>query len=362
MRADVKAHIFAISKRWLAPDGDTTNGIDGYRLDVADQIPLGFWREYRTFVKSVKPDAMLIGEIWWESWPHRLMNPAPYCKGDIFDAVMFYQVYRPARYFFAQTNFPIDAKMLQDSLNFQWNRLAEPFRYAQMNVNATHDAPRLLTCFANPNLYKYHANWFADSSYNQGAVTADTRQRVKLYLAHQFTMIGAPAIWNGDEMGMWGGDDPDCRKPLWWPDYTFEPETQRTLFPERSQDQDALSPASTRGNTNSTRLSTIPRPIPPAGVGFDSAHYAYYKKLARVRNENPVLARGKIEFLDGGNRMLVYRRYDGKSEIIALFNVDTQPKQFSLPPGSFEDLLGGQKGLGNTVTVAPMQAMILRKG
>ncbi len=96
-----KAHIFAVTQRWLSPDGHTADGIDGFRLDVADQIGLGFWRDFRKFVRSIQPEAYLVGEIWWEKWPDDLMNPAPYVKGDVFDAVMFYQAYRPARYFFA---------------------------------------------------------------------------------------------------------------------------------------------------------------------------------------------------------------------------------------------------------------------
>ena len=74
-----KQHIFAVAKRWLAPNGDTSKGIDGFRLDVAEQIGFGFWRDFRKMVRSVQPEAYLIGEIWWEKWPDKLMDPAPYC-------------------------------------------------------------------------------------------------------------------------------------------------------------------------------------------------------------------------------------------------------------------------------------------
>ncbi len=76
-------------------------GVDGFRLDVAEQIGLDFWREYRAWVRS-SIRAYLVGEIWWEKWPDKMMNPAVYTQGDMFDAVMFYQVYCPARYFFAK--------------------------------------------------------------------------------------------------------------------------------------------------------------------------------------------------------------------------------------------------------------------
>ena len=51
-----------------------------------------------------------------------------------------------------------------------------------------------------------------------------TIQEQKLLLIHQFTFIGAPQIWNGEEVGMWGADDPDCRKPLIWDDLVYEDE------------------------------------------------------------------------------------------------------------------------------------------
>ena len=102
MNEGAKKHIFDVTSRWLAPDGDISKGIDGFRLDVADQIPMGFWRDYRTYVKSVNPEAYLVGEIWWEKWPDTFMDPSEYANPEIFDAVMFYQAYRPARGFFAQ--------------------------------------------------------------------------------------------------------------------------------------------------------------------------------------------------------------------------------------------------------------------
>ena len=212
INAGAKKHILDVTKRWLAPDGDTAKGIDGYRLDVADHVPMGFWRDYRKFVKNINPEAYLVGEIWWEDYPDDLMNPVPYVSGDVFDAVMFYQAYRPARYFFAKTDYEITAEQFVDSLQFQWNRLQKPFRYAMMNTAATHDTPRLLTSFANPGMYKVNAKPDADPEYITGKPDEEVYQREHLYLIHQFTNVGAPHIWNGDEMGMWGGDDPDCRK------------------------------------------------------------------------------------------------------------------------------------------------------
>jgi len=330
-----KAHIFAVTRRWLAPDGDPRQGIDGYRLDVADQIPLAFWREYRQVVKALKPDAYLVGEIWWEKWPERLMNPVPYCSGDMFDAVMFYQVYRPARNFFAQPTDALNARQFADSLLFQWDRLAKPFRYAMMNTAASHDAARLLTCFYNPGKYKYRAHPYDDPGYKTGRPDADTYRRVRLYLLHAFTNVGAPHIWNGDEMGMWGSDDPDCRKPLWWPEFTFEPET--------------------RNNIQKGPKTTDP-------VGFNREHFEYYKQLTRLRQKHAVLRRGDIEFLQADGKTLLYRRFDGKKEVFVLFNLEEKPQRFHLPhKGKYRDLLTNVV-VGQDIDLAPGQGMVVGKG
>ena len=260
-----KAHIFSVTKRWLSPNGNTQKGIDGFRLDVADQIGLAFWRDFRKEVRSINPNAYLVGEIWWETWPDKLMNPAPYTQGDIFDAVMFYQAYKPARYFFAKTNYSISANELADSLQYEWNRLRVDNRYAMMNVSSSHDAPRLLTCFANPNKYKFKSNSSDDASYITGKPNKETYQRVRLYLVHLFTSVGVPQIWNGEEMGMWGADDPDCRKPLWWPEYQFEKE-------------------------NSNNFLSAPEKY--GATGFNKNQYAWYKKLIQIRKENKVLVDG----------------------------------------------------------------------
>lgn len=331
-----KAHIFAVTKRWLAPNGDTSKGIDGFRLDVADHVGLGFWRDYRKYVRSLKPDAYLVGEVWWEEFPEKLMNPVPYTSGDVFDAVMFYQVYRPARYFFAKNNFGIDAARFKDSLEFQWNRLQTANRYAMMNVSSTPDAPRLLSDFYNPNKYKVNATPYEDPLYKTGMPDEETYKRVQLYLVHLFTTIGAPQIYNGEEMGMWGGFDPDCRKPMWWKEFTFEPETKNNIQPgTKTYDK----------------------------VGFNQQQFDFYKKLIALRKNNLVLSYGDIEFIKAEGKMLAYKRYDARNEIIVLFNLDGKSRNFSLADkGTFTNLLTG-KTMRNVdhIKLAGLEAAVLKR-
>ena len=99
----VREHIANVTRRWLDPngDGDPSDGVDGFRLDVAEQVPLDFWREYRRLVRSINPEVYLVGEVWWEQWPETMYDPAPWLQGDVFDAVMNYRWYEPTRSFFA---------------------------------------------------------------------------------------------------------------------------------------------------------------------------------------------------------------------------------------------------------------------
>lgn len=329
-----KLHIFAVSKRWLAPDGDVSKGIDGYRLDVADQIGMKFWRDYHAFVKSVKPEAYLVGEIWWENFPDRFMNPVPYASGDVFDGVMYYHAYRPAKYFFSKSEFNITAKQFKDSLQYQWNRLEKPFRYSMMNVASTHDSPRLLTCFNNPGKYKFKAKPQENQAYKTGKPDGETYKRVQLYLIHQFTNIGAPHIWNGDEMGMWGSDDPDCRKPLWWPEMKFEKES---------------------------RLDDNGNSLYSTNVVFHKTLNKYYKTLIKIRKEQPVLSRGDIKFLEVEGKSISYKRFDANTEIIVLLNADVKSFVFHFKKGTYRNLVTTYLMTGDQLEVKPLTGYILLK-
>lgn len=291
IQQNVKKHIFDVTQRWLAPEGDISKGIDGYRLDVADQVPLDFWRDYRKEVRGTNPEALLVGEIWWESYPDTLMNPRPYVTdGDIFDIVMHYQQYKPARSFFAKTSEYRGAAELQFSLDSVFKGLSDITAQSMMHMSASHDAPRLLTSFYNKGKYKTKPD--DGSLYKTGKPDEETYKRVKLYLVHQFTFIGAPQIWAGDEMGMWGADDPDCRKPLWWKGMTFADESPNPLTSEKGKNR----------------------------VVFNDELHSFYKQLIAIRNNNSTLSTGKLEYLKAEDNILVYRRFDSQSTIDIYFN------------------------------------------
>ncbi len=312
----VKKYIYNVTKRWLEPG--QSKGIDGFRLDVADHVGMGFWRDWRAYVKSINPDAYLVGEIWWEQWPNHLMDPVPYLKGDVFDAVMFYQIYRPARYFFADTDYKINAEQFADSLNYHYNRIDPDKLYAMMNTSSSHDAPRLLTSFYNTNKYKYHANIQENPNYKTGKPNEETFQRLQLYLTFQFTSIGAPHIWNGEEMGMWGADDPHCRKPLMWPELTFNDE-------KRQANQNSIMPVDE--------------------VKFNYSQFALYKKLIQLRKSRPELRIGDFKIVKAVAETLIYERSFKGNSCLVIFNLSDKAIKYELPQSykNKVDLVSGIK-------------------
>lgn len=315
-----KAHIFHVSKRWLDPDGDgnPADGVDGFRLDVAAEVPLDFWREYRSFVRGINPEAYLLGEIWWERWPEKLLNPEPFLRGDVFDATMNYRWYRAARHFFNAAPDKLPASAFVDSLNAYRAHVSKESNYAMMNLTASHDVPRTLTSLYNKNRYKHQTKPEQNPAYKIHKPDAATYETLKLLLVQQFTYIGAPHIWAGDEMGMWGADDPGNRKPLIWPDYQFEPETTHPLGSNRPKDE----------------------------VKFNEALFNFYRKLIRIRKEHAALVEGEIDFIkiDDEGEVLAYSRFRGAEEVIAVFNASQESRTITLPLKTakvYRDVLGG---------------------
>ncbi len=320
--AAVKQHIFSITRRWLDPngDGDTSDGVDGYRLDVAAETPLGFWRDFRKYVRNINPDAYLLGEIWWQEWPDKLLDPEPFLQGDIFDAVMNYRWYRASRQFLGASPYDVSSNKFIDSLNFFRSNMRKANSYAMMNLNGSFDTPRVLTSFFNKNKYKYHCKVEEDRNYKINKPDLETYNRLRLLLAHQYTYIGAPHIWAGDEMGMWGADDPSTRKPLIWPEFDFEDEVAHPFGQKRTADK----------------------------VEFDSDLFKYYQKLIRIRKENPVLSRGEIKFhnLDDNDKVLAYSRFDDNTEVITIINPSDRPVPVQLNvkySKSYSNLLNGNQ-------------------
>jgi glycosidase len=299
LHPELKRHIFAVTRRWMDPEGngDTTLGVDGFRLDVAELIPAAFWRDYRKFVRSINPEAYLVGELWWDEWPDKLLNPNPWLQGDIFDANMNYRWYMPTRSYFGATkpDVPTPSAYIAH-IDSVFSGVSRDVVYAQMNLTSSHDSPRFMTSMLNKGQYKFRTNPREYRRYNLRRADEETLRQMNMVLLKKFSDAGAPHIWMGDEMGMWGADDPDTRKPLIWPDIEFEPESADPFNRRRGTDE----------------------------VAFDSSRFHVYRDLIAMRRENPVLIHGgKTYTLADDERLLLgYERYDGERMAVVLFNSD----------------------------------------
>ena len=316
-----RRHVWAVTRRWLDPngDGDPSDGVDGFRLDVAEQLPLGFWRDYREFVKSINPEAFLVGEIWWEAWPEKMMDPRPYL-GDIFDAVMNYRWYKATRSLVSGAPPRLPPRAYVDHLDSLESGIAPDALRAMMNVAATHDTPRLGTSLYNPGRYKFGVGARDNPAYRVDRPDARAEAMRRLLLVQQFTYYGAPHIWYGDEVGMWGADDPDCRKPMLWAEYLYEAETMR---PDGSEQ-------------------------PAVEVRPDSALRAFYRELVHLRRDRAELfARGSLDYLqaDSNPGVLSYRRVLDADTVLVVLNVSDQSQGFELSGiGGYDVLLVSRDG------------------
>jgi cyclomaltodextrinase / maltogenic alpha-amylase / neopullulanase len=317
----LKQHIFDVTKRWLDPDrdGNPSDGVDGFRLDVAGEIPMGFWREYRKVVRAVNPEAYLVGEIWWLEWPDKLLNPKVFLEGDQLDAIMNYRWFRVARGFFGQAEPVLTSTGFIKEINRIDNGINNGNLQAMMNVVSTHDSPRLSTSLYNKTMDKYKAKPSDNPDYKINKPDELTRKEQILLLIHQFTFIGAPQVYYGEEVGMWGADDPDCRKPMVWDDIVYE--NEHTAFdPTKSRQVDSVRP--------------------------DNTLKLFYVNLCKMRKDNPVLVYGDLSFsvADDKKMILAYNRRMGKDEIVVVFNRSDKSQSVKVPvknDGEYLNLLSG---------------------
>ena len=177
----VRSYLLDVARYWIE------QGADGWRLDVPNEIADHlFWREFRDVVKAVNPDAYIVGEIWKDG--------SPWLQGDQFDAVMNYLFRDLCTEFFAEKKLP--AGEFGAGIDRLISLYHPEVTYAQLNLLGSHDTARFLTM----------AHQAGDHAL----------ERVKL--ANLMLMIypGAPCIYYGDEIGIQGENDPDCRRCYPW--------------------------------------------------------------------------------------------------------------------------------------------------
>jgi len=156
--------------------------IDGWRLDVCNEVDHEFWRDFRRVVKAENPDALILGEIWHEA--------SDWVQGDQFDSVMNYSLQYACIDFFAKGTIRAETfaqRLAQVQMNHR-----QTVNLAMFNLVGSHDTERYLTTCRRD------------------------MDKMRLSVAFQMSYEGAPSIYYGDEVGMYGENDPDCRKGMIW--------------------------------------------------------------------------------------------------------------------------------------------------
>ncbi len=202
-----KAYVEDVTRRWMDPngDGDPADGISGWRLDVANEVGMAFWESWRALVRQINPEAVLFGELWFDG--------SDYFGGRAFDA---------------QMNYPLAFVLLPWLAGESNPHLADELRavfhhhpatvLAQMNLLASHDTARLVSVLANPGLEYDQGAGMGAQGFDRSQPSEEVYERLELAYAVLAVLPGSPMVFAGDELGVWGGDDPENRKPLHWPD------------------------------------------------------------------------------------------------------------------------------------------------
>ena len=316
---EYKEYIFNITRKWMyGPDGKESenwmedDGIDGWRLDVPNCLEnQNFWNEWREVVKGSKKDSYITAELWGNA------------SGDInggnkFDTVMNYEWLKTVIGFFINQSREGGVRYKLKAQDF-FNELREkrtwyPYQalQASQNLNGSHDTDRLYSRIVNdvvgrnleegkqlekgyngirPDLASnYHPNTTIDWR-NSPIKPKDILKLISIF---QMTYIGAPMLFYGDEVGMWGATDPYCRKPMLWKEFLYDDEKNPSHI-----------------NQNEVYSQKV-----------DSNLFEWYKKLIRIRLENKTLVYGKFReiFADNERDVIAYERVIEDQSIIVVIN------------------------------------------
>lgn len=302
LAAGPRQYVMDVTRRWMDPDGDgdPADGIDGWRLDVSREVPDGFWRAWNQLVREVNPEAYTTAEEWGDS--------RQYVESGGFNAVMNYHAFAIPLYEWLAAG-TMSAEAFGRALEERTAAYPPEAARALQNLVDSHDTDRIASMLVNgPRRKNYDRENSPRGGRQDYAVRAPNErerdlQRIAVVL--QATNVGAPMIYYGDEAGMWGGDDPDVRKPMVWPDLTFEAEARDPLG----------------------------RPRTPDVVAFDHALFDFYRDALALRQQNAALRRGTFTLLavDSAANTLAYARRDGDAEWVVMVNASDDAQRVRLP-------------------------------
>ena len=293
----------SIIRRWLRA------GADGWRLDVADELPDWFIEKIRTTIQEEKPDAFLLGEVW-EDASNKIAyeQRRKYLLGSELHGVMNYPFRTALLDWLKGGN---AAEFLSAMETLRENYPADAF-YSAMNFLGTHDTPRILTVLAAADR--------PESKDDRAVYRLTPQQRhyglalVKLAALVLFSFPGSPTVYYGDEAGMEGWEDP----------------FNRGTYPWGKEDKDLK---------------------------------ARFSLLGSLRRQHPALQRGDLRWLAADGSLLAYSRTLDDQRIVCAVNAGSTSRTLTLdwPRDTALDLLTGRHipVRDGTVTLLSYEGLLL---
>lgn len=321
-----RAYIFEAVKRWMNPKGrGIAHGIDGWRLDVAHEIAHPFWKRFRRHIRRINPEALLVGEI--NGNPNDLL---PFVQGDELDTEMNYNFAFASFAFFVSPNpHRLSATQFDQKLQELRESYPEGVAACAQNLLGSHDINRISSAILNRQLGNF-GDWNEWPDLSRAVRNPDYRvykpsiedyELMKLLVFFQMTYYGAPMIYYGDEQGMWGDNDPGCRKPMFWEDIDYDPERYLPDGKKR-------------------------KPDPVKG---DAAMFEYYKKMIGIRKAYPALQTGSFQTIltDDMKDLFVFSRSLGKEVLLVVINNAPHRQEIKIPMpkyrNTWENILNEQE-------------------
>jgi cyclomaltodextrinase / maltogenic alpha-amylase / neopullulanase len=304
-----KKYIFDATRRWMDPngDGDPADGIDGWRLDVANEVPMGFWVSWNAHVRALNPQAYTVTEIWQDA-------SAFVARGGFSASMNYHGFAFPVKGFLIDGTLPASEFAAQ----LEKRRLEHPesTQRALQNLIDSHDTDRLASMLVNAGRQPYARRDRFDydvgervsprntAAYDVRKPNAHELELLRLVALFQMTYVGAPMIYYGTEAGMWGGDDPDDRMPMVWPDLVYAPQ----------------------------KADPLGRPRTPDTVAFDRDLHDYYRAIVALRNEHAALRRGALQVVAANDaaKTLAFARSIPGEQLVVVLNRGAQASRIEL--------------------------------
>lgn len=255
---EVEEYVQRVALHWLE------RGADGWRLDVPYEIDTPFWSRFRTAVKNRFPAAYLVAEEW--------RDPTAFLQGDTFDGATHYLLRGLALDFVVKN--ALTGEAFGRALRTLRRSLPSGSETGMLTLLGSHDTPRILT-----------------------ECGGDARA-ASLLFTFLLTMPGAPLVYYGDENGMEGGNDPDCRRTMVWDEPQWRREIRRPLL-----------------------------------------------ELIRLRREHACLRSGAVTEAFANDRVYAYHRGEGVGRALIVLNNTGVDRTLALP-ASYPDGTVLKDGLG----------------